>query len=74
VHSLASRDIESDRNPTDVNGVRVHHLRTPTILLLRREEVRDAGLEDESAIVNGDQYTMNANTSAESKESVRKLM
>ena len=42
VHSFASRDIGSDRNPTDVNGVRVHYLRK----ILLREEVRDADLEE----------------------------
>ena len=45
VHSFASRDIGSDRNPTDVNGVRVHYLRT----ILLREEVRDADLEEDTS-------------------------
>jgi|TARA_B110000093_G_scaffold169014_1_gene196608 tetratricopeptide (TPR) repeat protein len=45
VHSFASRDIASHQNPTDVNGVRVHHLRKPFLL---REEVRDAGLEEDT--------------------------
>jgi len=62
-HSLASTDIGSNRKPTDVNGVRVHHLRT-----IRLREVRDAGHEEETAIANGPQHTINANATAESTD------
>ena len=44
VHSFATKDRQSNRNPTDVNGVRIHHLRT---ILLR--EVRDTDLKEDTA-------------------------
>ena len=46
VHSFTATDIASHRNPTDVNGVRVHYLQKPFLL---REEVRDADLEADSS-------------------------
>ena len=61
--SLATTDIGSNRKPTDVNGVRVHHLRT-----IRLREVRDAGLEEDTATANGAQHTITANTTAESTD------
>jgi len=62
--SLATNDIESNRNLTDINGVRVHHLRTIRL----REEVRDAGHEEGSTIANGAQHTITAKTTAESTD------
>jgi len=53
--------IGSNQKPTDVNGVRVHHLRT-----IRLREVRDAGLEEDTAIANDAQHTINAKTTAQS--------
>jgi len=62
--TAATHEVGSNQKPTDVNGVRVHHLRT--ILLLR--EVPDAGAgshEEDTAIANGAQHTINANTTAD---------
>jgi len=44
VHSFATRDIRSDRKPTDINGVRVHYLRTIPL-----RAIQDAGLEEDTA-------------------------
>ena len=44
VHSFAKRDIGSDRKPTDINGVRVHYLRTIPL-----RAIQDAGLEEDTA-------------------------
>jgi hypothetical protein len=45
VHSFATKDKQLHRNPTDVNGVRVHHLRT----ILLREVREDADIKHDTA-------------------------
>jgi len=60
-HALTTHDATgSNRKPTDVNGVRVHHLRT-----IRLREVQDTDHEEDTAIANGPQHTITVNTTAE---------
>jgi len=56
---FATKYIGSNRKPTDVNGVRVHYLRT-----IRLREVRNAGLDKDSTIIKEAQHTSTATTTA----------
>jgi tetratricopeptide (TPR) repeat protein len=48
VHPFATKDKGSNWKSRDVNGVRVHYLRT---ILLREDRVRDAGLEEDTVLI-----------------------